>query len=81
MILFFLRKLPSRTNEEPWIDEQHSPHDWAAVASFVGAGVAATGGRRCIIGMNGDRAQLIPAQHGQKVLFPWGWRAVARHVR
>ena len=62
-------------------DEQHSPHDWAAVTSFVGARVATTWGRRRIAGMDVNGTQLIPAQHGQEVLLPWGGGAVARLVR
>lgn len=62
-------------------DDQYSPHDWATVTSFVGARVATTWGRRRIAGMDVDRAQLIPAQHGQKVLLAWGRWAVARLVR
>lgn len=62
-------------------DDQDSPHDWATVTSFVGARVATAWGRRRIAGMDVDRTQLIPAQHGQQVLFPWGLGAVARLVR
>jgi len=73
--------LPRRANSEPGAgDERHSPHDWAAVASFVGAGVATTWGGRRVTGMDVNGTQLIPAQHGQKVLLPWGGRAVARLV-
>lgn len=60
---------------------QDSPHDGAAVTSFVGARVAATWGRRCVTGVHADGAQLVPAQHRQEVFFPWGRRAVARLVR
>lgn len=62
-------------------DRRHSPHDGAAVTSLVGAGVAATGGRRRITGMDVNGTQLIPAQHGQKVLLPWGGWTVASLVR
>lgn len=74
---FLQENLPRRANSDPGA---HSPHDWAAVASFVGARVATTWGGRRVTGMDVNGTQLIPAQHGQKVLLPWGGRAVARLV-
>lgn len=56
------------------------PHDRATVTSFVGAGVAAARGRRRITGVDVNGTQLVPAEHGQKVLLPWGGWAVGRLV-
>lgn len=75
------RKLTGEAKSEAGAGaEPHSPHDRAAVASFVGARVAAAWGGRCVAGVDVNGTQLIPAQHGQKVLLPGGGWAVARLV-
>jgi hypothetical protein len=80
---FFRKKKQQtgKTEKHELGGERASPHDWAAVTSFVGARVAATWRRRGVTGVDVNRAQLIPTQHGQQVFFPWGGRAAARLVQ
>ena len=78
---FFKRSLQvGQTKNHESGDGRHSPHDRATVTSFVGARVAAARGRRRITGVDVNGTQLVPAEHGQKVLLPWGGWAVGRLV-
>ena len=79
---FFLKRSlqVGQTKNHESGDGRHSPHDRATVTSFVGAGVAAARGRRRITGVDVNGTQLVPAEHGQKVLLPWGGWAVGRLV-